>query len=38
MVVDYVDAIDAGHIKDGDLVMLTTNGAGFSWGATLVQH
>jgi 3-oxoacyl-[acyl-carrier-protein] synthase-3 len=38
MVLDYVDAIEAGRIKDGDLVMLTTNGAGFSWGATLVQH
>ena len=34
----HVDAINAGRIKDGDLVMLTTNGAGFSWGATLVQH
>jgi 3-oxoacyl-[acyl-carrier-protein] synthase III len=38
MVVGYVDAIDAGRIKDGDLVMLATNGAGFSWGASLVQH
>lgn len=38
MVLDYVDAINVGRIKDGDLVMLTTNGAGFSWGATLVQH
>ena len=38
MVLDYVDAIDEGHIKDGDLVMLTTNGAGFSWGAALIQH
>lgn len=38
MVLDYVDAIDEGKIKDGDLVMLTTNGAGFSWGAALVQH
>jgi 3-oxoacyl-[acyl-carrier-protein] synthase-3 len=38
MVLDYVDAMDAGHIKDGDLVMLTTNGAGFSWGATLLQQ
>ena len=28
----------AGRIKDGDLVMLATNGAGFSWGASLVQH
>lgn len=38
MVLDYLDAIDAGHIQDGDLVMLTTNGAGFSWGATLLQQ
>jgi len=38
MVVGYVDAIAAGKIKDGDLVMLATNGAGFSWGASLVQH
>ncbi|MBA3916904.1 MAG: hypothetical protein H0X25_24290, partial [Acidobacteriales bacterium] len=38
MVLDYVDAVDEGHIKDGDLVMLTTNGAGFSWGAALIQH
>jgi 3-oxoacyl-[acyl-carrier-protein] synthase-3 len=38
MVLDYVDAVDEGLIKDGDLVMLTTNGAGFSWGAALIQH
>ncbi len=38
MVVGYVDALDAGRIKEGDLVMLATNGAGFSWGASLVQH
>jgi len=38
MVLDYIDAIDEGHIKEGDLVMLTTNGAGFSWGAALIQH
>jgi 3-oxoacyl-[acyl-carrier-protein] synthase-3 len=38
MVLDYVDAIAEGHVKDGDLVMLTTNGAGFSWGAALIQH
>ena len=38
MVLDYVDAMDEGKIKDGDLVMLTTNGAGFSWGSVLVQH
>jgi 3-oxoacyl-[acyl-carrier-protein] synthase-3 len=38
MVLDYVDAMQEGHIKDGDLVMLTTNGAGFSWGAALIQH
>lgn len=38
MVLDYVDAMDEGYIKEGDLVMLTTNGAGFSWGAALIQH
>ena len=38
MVLDYVDAMDQGNIRDGDLVMLTTNGAGFSWGAALIQH
>lgn len=38
MVVGYVDALEAGRIKDGDLVLLATNGAGFSWGASLVQH
>ncbi len=38
MVLDYIDAIDEGRIKEGDLVMLTTNGAGFSWGAALIQH
>ena len=38
MVLDYVDAVDEEQIKKGDLVMLTTNGAGFSWGAALVQH
>ena len=37
MVVGYVDALEAGRINDGDLVMLATNGAGFSWGASLVQ-
>ena len=37
MVLDYADAIDEGQIKEGDLVMLTTNGAGFSWGAALIQ-
>jgi len=38
MVVGYVDALEAGRIKDGDLVLLATNGAGFSWGASLVQN
>src|SRR5215831_835352 len=38
MVVGYVDALQAGKIKEGSLVMLATNGAGFSWGASLVQH
>ena len=38
MVVGYVDGMEAGKIRDGDLVMLATNGAGFSWGASLVQQ
>jgi len=38
MVLNYADAVSEGRVKDGDLVMLTTNGAGFSWGAALIQH
>jgi len=38
MVINYCDAVDAGHIRDGDIVMVTTNGAGFTWGAALIRH
>ena len=38
MVVNYEDAVGEGLIGDGDLVMVTTNGAGFTWGAALVRH
>jgi 3-oxoacyl-[acyl-carrier-protein] synthase-3 len=38
MVVNYHDADAEGLIADGDLVMVTTNGAGFTWGAALVRH
>lgn len=38
MVMNFVDAIDEGHIKAGDLVMVTTNGAGFVWGAAIIRH
>lgn len=38
MVVNYADAVREGRIKDGDLVMVTTNGAGFTWSAAIVRH
>lgn len=38
MVLNHVDAEADGTIRDGDLVMLTTNGAGFAWGATIVRQ
>ncbi|HEX9993252.1 MAG TPA: 3-oxoacyl-[acyl-carrier-protein] synthase III C-terminal domain-containing protein [Acidimicrobiales bacterium] len=38
MVLNHVDAEEDGTIGDGDLVMLTTNGAGFAWGATIVRQ
>jgi 3-oxoacyl-[acyl-carrier-protein] synthase III len=38
MVLNYVDARNEGHIRDGDVVMLTTNGAGFTWGAALIRQ
>jgi 3-oxoacyl-[acyl-carrier-protein] synthase-3 len=31
------EALSAGRIKDGDLVMLVAFGTGFSWGATLLR-
>ncbi len=38
MVMNYVDAVEAGAIRSGDLVMVTTNGAGFTWGAGVIRH
>ncbi len=38
MVANYQDAADSGRIKQGDIVMVTTNGAGFTWGAAVVRH
>ncbi len=38
MVLNHVDAEADGTIGDGDLVMLTTNGAGFAWGATILRQ
>jgi 3-oxoacyl-[acyl-carrier-protein] synthase-3 len=38
MVANYDDAAAAGRIAEGDLVMVTTNGAGFNWGAAVVRH
>jgi 3-oxoacyl-[acyl-carrier-protein] synthase-3 len=38
MVLNHVDAEEDGTIHEGDLVMLTTNGAGFAWGATIVRQ
>ena len=38
MIVNYDDAVAEGHIKSGDLVVVTTNGAGFTWSAAVVRH
>jgi 3-oxoacyl-[acyl-carrier-protein] synthase-3 len=38
MVMNYVDAASEGRIREGDVVMVTTNGAGFAWGAALIRH
>jgi 3-oxoacyl-[acyl-carrier-protein] synthase-3 len=38
MVMNYVDAAAAGRFAEGDIVMVTTNGAGFAWGAALIRH
>jgi 3-oxoacyl-[acyl-carrier-protein] synthase-3 len=38
MVINYVDAVAEGRIGEGDVVMVTTNGAGFTWSAALIQH
>lgn len=38
MVINYVDALEAGFINKGDLVMIISNGAGFAWSAVLVRQ
>jgi 3-oxoacyl-[acyl-carrier-protein] synthase-3 len=38
MILNYLDATNAGHIHEGDIVMTTGNGAGFTWGAALIQR
>ncbi len=38
MVLNYEDAVCEGLIREGDTVMLTTNGAGFAWGAAVIRH
>jgi 3-oxoacyl-[acyl-carrier-protein] synthase-3 len=38
MVINYVDALNDGIIKKGDLVMVLTNGAGFAWTASIIRH
>jgi 3-oxoacyl-[acyl-carrier-protein] synthase-3 len=38
MVMNYVDAARQERFKEGDLVMVTTNGAGFAWGAAVIRH
>jgi 3-oxoacyl-[acyl-carrier-protein] synthase III len=31
------EAVQAGLVRDGDLVLLASFGTGFSWGATLIR-
>ncbi|MCG8335255.1 MAG: hypothetical protein MJE63_12095 [Proteobacteria bacterium] len=38
LVVNYVDAVADGMIKDGDKVMVVSNGAGFAWSAAVIEH
>lgn len=38
MVINYAEAVEQGLIKDGDKVMVVSNGAGFAWSAALVRH
>lgn len=38
MIINYVDALDEGLIKKGNLVMVLTNGAGFAWTAAIIRH
>jgi len=38
MIMNYLDAIEEGFIREGDLIMVTTNGAGFNWGAAVIRY
>jgi 3-oxoacyl-[acyl-carrier-protein] synthase-3 len=38
MVINYANAVEDGLIKEGDIVMVVSNGAGFAWSAVLVRH
>jgi 3-oxoacyl-[acyl-carrier-protein] synthase-3 len=38
MIINYVDALEEGLIKKGNLVMVLTNGAGFAWTAAIIRH
>jgi len=38
MIVNYDDAASEGKVSDGDLVVVTGNGAGFTWSAAVIRH
>ena len=38
MILNYQDAASEGHIREGDHVMVTTNGAGFTWAAAIIRY
>lgn len=38
MVINYVDAVRENRIREGDIVMVVSNGAGFSWAAAIIRH
>ncbi len=38
MVLNYVDAVREGRIQAGDIIMVTGNGAGFTWGAAIIRQ
>lgn len=38
MVVNYVDALEEGRIRSGDLVMLVTGGPGCTWSAAVIRE
>ena len=38
MVLNFVDAEEAGIMAPGDKIMVTGNGAGFTWGAAIIEY